>query len=163
MPREYPVYAVTAVGAVLISDKRILLVKRGSEPGKGLWSIPGGAIEAGENIYEAARRELYEETGISAEPVGVIGIINLVIRDRTSKPIYHYVILDILFDENTMQGTLRPGGDAVDVAFIPINMAIDSKDVSKPTRVLLSMLAKEKEIVIARLSTMNVYEISVTT
>lgn len=159
MSREYPIYAITAVGAILISNGKILLIKRGSEPGKGLWSIPGGAIEAGENIYEAAQRELYEETGINAKPVGVIGIVNLVIKDKTSKPMYHYVILDILFDERTMEGVPRPGGDAVDVAFVPLNKAINSTDVSKTTRILLSVLNKR----VVNLNIVDIYEISVTT
>lgn len=142
MSREYPMYAITAVGAILISGGKVLLVKRGSDPGKGLWSIPGGAIEAGERVYEAAQRELYEETGISAKPVGVVGIVNLVIKDRESRPVYHYVILDVLFDEKTAEGSLRPGGDAIDVAFIPLDEAINSVKVSKTTKVLLSILTK---------------------
>lgn len=155
MSREYPVYAITAVGAILIPNGKILLVRRGSEPGKGLWSIPGGAIEAGENIYEAAQRELYEETGVSAKPIGVVGVVNLVIKDKALKTIYHYVILGILFDEKTMEGVLRPGGDAVDVAFVPLNEAINSVAVSKTTKVLLSTLTREK----AKLNTVNIYEI----
>lgn len=158
MSREYPVYAITAVGAILISNGEILLVKRGSEPGKGLWSIPGGAIEAGESIYGAAQRELYEETGISAKPIGIIGIVNLVIKDKASKPIYHYAIIDVLFDEKTMEGVPRPGGDAIDVAFVPLSKAINSIEVSKTTKALLSMLIKRG----TGLNMIDVCEISIT-
>jgi len=114
MSREYPQHVITAVGAILVSDGRILLIKRGSQPGKGLWSIPGGAMEVGESIFDAARRELYEETGIDAKPLGVISVVNLIVRDKEFKPKYHYVILGVLFDEESVLGSLKPGGDEIE-------------------------------------------------
>uniref|UniRef100_A0A7C2V9T7 NUDIX domain-containing protein n=1 Tax=Ignisphaera aggregans TaxID=334771 RepID=A0A7C2V9T7_9CREN len=144
MSRTYPAYAIAAVGAIVISEGRILLVKRNAEPGRGLWSIPGGAIEPGESIYEAARRELVEETGVDALPLGIIGIVNVVVKDSSNRTRYHYVILDVLFDEKSIRGVLRPGGDALDVAFIPIEQAVDNASVSRTTRALLRKIVHSK-------------------
>ncbi len=140
--REYPKYALVAVGAVLIKDNNILLVKRGYPPGKGKWSIPGGVIEAGEDIYSAAVRELNEEAGINAEPLGVIWIYNNIVRDESGKVQYHYVILDILFDSNSMKGVLRAGGDAVDIAWVPIDEAMSRSDVSSTVKKLIERIKR---------------------
>lgn len=140
MSREYPQHVITAVGAILVFDGRILLVKRGSEPGKGLWSIPGGAMEVGESIFDAARRELREETGIDAKPLGVISVVNLIVRDKEFKPKYHYVILGVLFDEESVSGSLKPGGDALDISFIPLEQALNENNVSKTTKALVAKL-----------------------
>lgn len=140
--REYPKYAITAVGAVVLKDNSILLVKRGYPPGKGKWSIPGGVVEAGEDIYEAALRELHEETGITAKPLGIIWVVNNVVRDDVGAVQYHYVILDILFDSTTVNGVLRPGGDAVDVAWIPLNEVNRRDDVSRTVKKLVERIEK---------------------
>ncbi|MEM1644410.1 MAG: NUDIX hydrolase [Ignisphaera sp.] len=142
MSREYPKYVITAVGAILIHNGRILLIKRGSEPGRGLWSIPGGAIEVGESVFNAARRELREETGIDAKPLGIIDVVNLIVRDRDSKPKYHYVILGILFDERTISGSPRPGGDAIDISFLPLEHVLKEDNVSKTTKALVTKLLR---------------------
>jgi len=156
--RVNPLYAITAVGAVVLHNNKVLLVKRGSSPGKGLWSIPGGVVEAGENIYEAARRELNEETGIDAKPLGVLLIVNNIVRNNTSRIAYHYLILDILFDEKSIKGSPRPGGDAVDVAFIPIDEVINRYDVTKSTKYLINVLTKGNS---NKLELLQVYELDV--
>lgn len=140
--REYPRYAITAVGAVVIKDNSILLIKRGHPPGKGKWSIPGGVVEAGEDIYEAALRELHEETGITAKPLGIVWVINNVVRDENGAVQYHYVILDILFDSTTINGTLKPGGDAVDVAWIPLNEVSKRDDISRTVKRLVEHIER---------------------
>ncbi|MEM1541645.1 MAG: NUDIX hydrolase [Ignisphaera sp.] len=156
--RVRPLYAITAVGAVVLRNNNVLIVKRGFNPGKGLWSIPGGVVEAGENIYEAARRELNEETGIDAKPLGVLLIINNIVRDSTSRIVYHYLILDVLFDEKSVKGSPRPGGDAIDVAFIPIDEVVKRSDVTRSTKYLVNLLAKENG---NRLQLLDVYELDV--
>lgn len=138
--REYPKYAITAVGAVVLRNNNILLVKRGYPPAKGKWSIPGGVIEAGEDIYEAAMRELNEETGLNAKPLGIIWIYNNIVRDDDGRIHYHYVILDVLFDPLTIDGVLRPGGDAVDVAWVPFNEVINRDDISSTVKKLVSRI-----------------------
>ncbi|NPA97505.1 MAG: NUDIX domain-containing protein [Crenarchaeota archaeon] len=141
MSTEYPPYAIAAVGAVLLKEGRVLLVKRGYPPGKGLWAIPGGVIEAGEGIYEAAARELEEETGLRARPLGVVWVANVVDRDERGKPRFHYVVIDVLFDPSTIEGEPRPGGDAVDVAWVPIGEAMARDDVTRTTKALLEHLS----------------------
>ncbi len=140
--REYPKYALVAVGAVLIKDGKILLVKRGYPPGKDKWSIPGGVVEAGEDIYSAAVRELKEETGIEANPLGVVWVCNNVVLDDVGRVRFHYVILDILFDPTTVNGDLRAGGDAVDVSWVPTDLAMNKEDVSKTVKNLIERINK---------------------
>jgi len=124
----------------VLRDSSILLVKRGYPPAKGKWSIPGGVIEAGEDIYEAAMRELNEETGLNARPLGIIWIYNNIVRDDDGRIHYHYVILDVLFDSQSIEGTLRPGGDAVDVAWVPFNEVIIRNDISSTVKKLVSKI-----------------------
>ncbi|MEM3743987.1 MAG: NUDIX hydrolase, partial [Candidatus Methanomethyliaceae archaeon] len=107
--REYPERPLVGVGVILIRDRQILLVKRGHEPNKGLWSIPGGLIKLGETAEEAAIREVKEETGLEVSIGAVAGIFNVIIKDGDSKIKYHYVIIDY-FGE-VVGGTLQPGTD----------------------------------------------------
>uniref|UniRef100_A0A7C5XM66 NUDIX domain-containing protein n=1 Tax=Ignisphaera aggregans TaxID=334771 RepID=A0A7C5XM66_9CREN len=144
MLREYPLYAIAAVGAVVILNGKIILVKRGYPPAKGMWSIPGGVIEAGEKIFDAAKRELYEETGIVAEPLGVVFVLNNIVRDEHKDVRYHYVILDVLFDSRSIEGIPRPGGDAIDVSWTPLEEALKRNDVTKATKRLINELIKNR-------------------
>ncbi len=139
MSTEYPSYPIAAVGAVLVRNGSILLIQRGYPPGKGLWAVPGGVIEVGESIEEAAVRELEEETGIRAKPVGIVWVANVVVREG-GRVRYHYVIIDVAFDPRTVEGTLRPGGDAVDVAWMRMGEVVERSDVSETTRKLVSYL-----------------------
>jgi len=135
--REYPAHAIAAVGAVLIKNGMILLVKRGFPPAVGMWSTPGGVIEPGEGIAEAALRELEEETGLRAEPLGVVHVLNNIVFDKEKKVKYHYLILDILFNPSTVEGTPRPGGDAISVEWMDVSRALERDDVTKTTKKLL--------------------------
>ncbi|MGC9181677.1 NUDIX hydrolase [Thermogladius sp.] len=139
MPREYPEYAIASVGAVVVKDGKILLVERGYPPGVGLWAVPGGAIEAGESILEAAVRELEEETGVTGRPVGVVWVSESIVRDD-GRVKYHYVIVDVLFDPETLSGELRPGGDARRVEWFDLREAAASSLVTRSTRRLAEVL-----------------------
>jgi ADP-ribose pyrophosphatase YjhB (NUDIX family) len=141
--RLYPKYALAAVGAVLIDNKnRILLVERAYPPGAGKWSIPGGVIEPGERISEAARRELREETGLEAEPLGILWILNNIVYDESGRVKYHYVIVDILFDSNTVRGKPQPGGDAKAVSWFTLKEALDTPSVSRTVKKLILRIEK---------------------
>lgn len=109
---------VLGVGALVIRDKddylEILLVKRRYNPFKGMWSIPGGHVEPGEPILEAARRELTEETGIDAEPIGIIHVHELVTEGHNG--LTHYVLIDVLMKYRG--GEPRAGSDALDAKFV---------------------------------------------
>ncbi len=142
MGRVYPEYSIAAVGAVLISNSRILLVERAYPPGAGKWSIPGGVIEPGERLGEAAKRELREETGLEAEPLGVLWVLNNIVRDESGRVKYHYVIVDVLFDSNSLRGELKPGGDARAVSWFTLEEAMNSPRVSRTVKRLLWRIKK---------------------
>lgn len=137
--REFPKYAIASVGAVLLREGKMLLVKRGFPPGKGKWSVPGGVIEAGEEVLEAARRELLEETNLRADPLGVLALSQVVVREGDSVK-YHYVIIDVLFDWRSIQGEERPGGDAIEVSWIPLSDIESMPDVTSTTKRLASLM-----------------------
>jgi ADP-ribose pyrophosphatase YjhB (NUDIX family) len=137
LERLYPKYGIAAVGAVVIFNNKILLVERAYPPGVGMWSIPGGVIEAGERISEAAKRELREETGLEAEPLGILWVLNNIVRDEIGRVKYHYVIVDVFFDPKTLKGELRPGGDVTGVSWFTIEEAKNSPRVSKTVKRLL--------------------------
>lgn len=138
--RTYPTHAIAAVGAVVLRGDKILLVRRGYPPARGLWSIPGGVIEAGEKIFEAARRELLEETSVDAEPVGVICVFNNVVRDSSGRVLYHYLILDVLFDEKSIRGEPRAGGDASEAAWFDLERVLEREDITRTTRALVKRI-----------------------
>lgn len=83
------------VGAIVIREGKILLVKRGVPPGKGLWAIPGGMIELGETIQQAAEREILEETGIRIQAREPVYTFDLIDRDTEGRIRYHYVVVDV--------------------------------------------------------------------
>ncbi|NPA95332.1 MAG: NUDIX hydrolase [Thermodesulfobacteria bacterium] len=91
---EYPTFPIPAVGVAVVSDKgRILMIKRGKPPAEGMWSVPGGTIELGETVMEAARREVLEETSLDCSPYAVYDAIDAIYRDEDQKIRFHYVIL----------------------------------------------------------------------
>ena len=97
MKREYPTHPIVAVAGVAINPKdQLLLVRRGKDPGKGTWGIPGGVVELGESLEDAVRRELMEETGVTVDPLDRITILDRVYRDEEGRVRYHYIIVEYL-------------------------------------------------------------------
>jgi 8-oxo-dGTP diphosphatase len=92
-PRAYPTRPFLAVSAVIIRGGRILLVRRAREPGRGLFSLPGGVVEAGETLAEAVSREVHEETGLTVAPVRLAGHREAIVRDAAGRVERHFVIL----------------------------------------------------------------------
>ena len=96
MQREYPPAPLVGVGAVVVDDAgRVLLVRRGQEPAKGRWSLPGGLLELGEGLTDGVRREVLEETGLEVEAAELIELLDRIHREET-RVRYHYVIADFL-------------------------------------------------------------------
>jgi len=142
LERTYPKYAIAAVGAVVVRENKILLVKRGYAPGKGKWSIPGGVVEAGEGIKDAAKRELEEETGLIGEPIGILWVLNNIVVDQSRRVKYHYVIINVLIDHETIRGFCRPGGDALDVSWFNLSDIPDHPEVSRTVKILVNRINK---------------------
>jgi 8-oxo-dGTP diphosphatase len=112
MTREYPDRPLIGVGAIVIEGDRVVLVKRGHPPLEGQWSIPGGVLEVGETLREAAVREALEETGLTVEPGELLGVFDRVLRDDAGRTKYHYVLIDFLC--RRLAGEPHAAGDALE-------------------------------------------------
>ena len=112
MRREYPDAPIAGIGAIVIDEGRVLLIKRGRPPLLGEWSIPGGAMELGETVREAVVREVLEETGLVVEAVELLGVFDRVVKDDEEKLLYHYVLIDFLC--RRVSGNPQASGDADD-------------------------------------------------
>ena len=123
-----------SVGAVVIRDRKILLVKRNKAPNKGQWAIPGGSIKLGETLQEAAEREIREETGLMVKAKEPVYTFDFIERDQKGQIRFHYVIVDLMAD--LVGGELRPSDDAVDAAwFSPED--VEHAGVTETTREFL--------------------------
>ncbi len=112
MKREYPDQPLVGVGAIIIEAGRVVLVKRGHPPLAGEWSVPGGVLEVGETLRDAAVREAFEETGLEVEPADLLGVFDRVLRDQAGRTQYHYVLIDFLC--RRIAGEPRGAGDAAE-------------------------------------------------
>jgi 8-oxo-dGTP diphosphatase len=133
MKREYPESPLVGVGAVIVKDSRVLLIRRGTAPLLGEWSLPGGVLECGESLCEAVIREAFEETGLTIETTDMLGVYERVIRGDEGRVRYHYVLIDFLC--RPLGGNLAAGTDAADVRWFTrdelpaLNLAYDANDV----------------------------------
>jgi len=115
--REYPDAPIIGVGAVVIDGGKVLLVRRGQEPLKGEWSLPGGALELGETLQQGVVREVLEETGLTVVPDGIVEVLDRITQDELSGRIrYHYVLVDFLC--HVAGGILRSGSDAEEARWV---------------------------------------------
>ncbi len=132
---------VVGVGALVARRRNgaieVLLVKRRYPPFAGYWSFPGGHIEPGEPVLEAAKRELLEETGIEAEPIGVVHIHELVSGGPNGG--IHYVILDVLM--RYRGGEPRAGSDADEAEFVRLDRVWE-KRLTPGIRALIPLVPK---------------------
>ena len=113
MQREFPEVPLVGVGAIIIEGDRVVLVKRAHPPLQAEWSIPGGVLEVGELVREAAIREAREETGLTVEPGELLGVYDRVLRNSEKRVQYHYVLIDFLC--RRVAGELAAASDAADV------------------------------------------------
>jgi 8-oxo-dGTP diphosphatase len=135
MKREFPEIPLVGIGAIIIEGDRIVLVKRAHPPIQGHWSIPGGVLEIGEMVREAAIREAREETGLIVEPGELLGVYDRILRDPENRVQYHYVLVDFLC--RPIGGELLAASDAAEVRWFTreelptLNLAEDTLDVIK--------------------------------
>jgi ADP-ribose pyrophosphatase YjhB (NUDIX family) len=115
MKREFPDHPIVGVGGVVVDRGRVLLIRRGREPLKGAWSIPGGLLEQGEELAAGVRRELKEETGLDVKPLEVLAVFDRVFREGP-RVRYHYVIVD--YACRLKGGRLRPASDVLDARWV---------------------------------------------
>jgi 8-oxo-dGTP diphosphatase len=114
--RRYPRWPLVGVGALIFERGRILMARRGKEPLKGWWTLPGGALETGELLDSAVRREVLEETGLVVKPVQVFEIFERIMPDAEGRTEYHYVLID--HECRVTGGELQAGDDVAEVAWM---------------------------------------------
>jgi len=119
LKKEYPKQPIVGVGAIIIHDGKMLIVKRGSDPGKGKWSVPGGLVELGETVKEAVEREVLEECNLKVEASHLIDIVDNIIRDKNGRIKYHFIILD--FFAKLRGGKLKPNSEVIEAKWVPID------------------------------------------
>ncbi len=137
MPRKYPEYPIVGVAGVAIKERKILLIKRLGEPGKNLWSLPGGVVELGERITDALKREIKEETGLDCDVGDLVNIAEVIIRDTEGRVMYHYIILDYLI--NVSSEEVKPSSDVSDAGWFSYEEAKRLK-LTPPTANLIEKL-----------------------
>lgn len=119
-----------AVGVVCLKEDEVLLIRRGTPPRLGEWSLPGGRLEPGERLAAAALRELREETGVEAELIGLIDVVDGVFPEAGR----HYVLID--YAARWTGGEVVAGDDAAEVAFMPFEEALRRVDWSETRRII---------------------------
>ena len=136
--REYPENPQVAVGAIVIKDGRVLLVKRSQPPSEGLWAIPGGRGELGETLQQAAEREIVEETGLTIRAGDPVYTFDVIERDDAGRIRFHYVIVDLMADY--ISGELNASDDASEARWVTPE-ELDGLSVSESTKEVLKDVA----------------------
>src|ERR1700730_12598857 len=147
--REYPQRPMVGVGGVIIVQGRALLIRRGSEPLLGEWSIPGGMLELGETLEEGVARELLEETGLTVRVIELIEVFDRIYVESTAganegkkRPRFHDVIVDYLCER--LSGEAVAGSDVTDVAFASEEELGEYNLTETATRILKKAFAMER-------------------
>jgi len=117
--RLYPDQPVVGIGAVIVHQSKIALIKRGNEPSRGKWAIPGGLVELGESLEAAVIRETKEEVCLDVETPCLIDVVDNVDLDEKGKVKYHYVIIDYLV--HVKGGAIKAASDAVELRWVPFD------------------------------------------
>ena len=148
--REYPDRPLVGVGGVVVEDGRALLIRRGSEPLLGEWSIPGGSLELCETLEQGVARELLEETGLEVRVIELIEVFDRIyletVVDQSIErkgPRFHYVIVDYLCER--VAGTAVAGSDVTDVAYAREDELGKFGLTETATRILKKAFAMERK------------------
>jgi 8-oxo-dGTP diphosphatase len=115
LQRDYPDRPLVGLGAVIVRERKVVLVRRGSEPLRGEWSLPGGMLELGETLRQGVAREVLEETGLRVRVEQVLDVFDSIVPDAAGRTQFHYVLIDFLCVP--LDGDLRAGSDVSQVAW----------------------------------------------
>ena len=118
MKREYPDSPIAGVAGLVFHEGKVLLVRRGNEPSKGRWGIPGGLVELGERVEDAVIREVAEETSIQVKPVKLVEVFNSIRRDDDGNVKYHYVLVELLCEY--INGEIEASTDVSDAGWFSL-------------------------------------------
>jgi len=129
--REYPTRPLVGTGALIVQDGKLLLVRRGAQPGKGKWSIPGGLVELGENVQDAMMREVKEEVGFDVEAVKLTDVVDTVTLDRNGRVQYHFVVVNFL--ARVVGGELKTATDILEARWAPVG-EVENYDLTQSFR-----------------------------
>ena len=140
MKREYPEFPILGVGAIVFRGDKVVLIKRGKEPGYGTWSIPGGAVNLGEPIKEAVKREVNEETNLNVDVLDIVEVVDPIIRDEENQILYHFVLVDFLCRYKS--GSLKADSDVLDARAVAMS---ELKDYDLP-EITLEVIEKAADL-----------------
>jgi len=118
MSREYPSRPLVGTGALILRDGKLLLVKRGAQPGFGKWSVPGGLVELGESVRDAMVREVKEEVGFDVEVVKLTDVVDTITLDGNGRVQYHFVVVNFL--AHIVSGELKTATDILEARWVPV-------------------------------------------
>jgi 8-oxo-dGTP diphosphatase len=141
MHREYPEAPIVAVGVVVKRGREVLLVRRLNEPSQGRWSLPGGVVELGETVQEAARREVWEECGLQVEPGEVLAVVDNIVRDEAGRIRFHYILIDLLAEY--LGGELTVASDISDACWVS-EEDLGALDVTEKARELVRKVLSQR-------------------
>jgi ADP-ribose pyrophosphatase YjhB (NUDIX family) len=140
--REYPVRPIVAVGVAVRRDDRVLVVQRAREPSRGAWTVPGGVVDLGETMTQAAAREVGEECGIAVEVGPIVGAIDNIVRDEDGAVRYHFAIVD--YAARYLDGELALNDELTDAAWVT-PAQFDTYHISPRVRPILLAALRQGE------------------
>jgi ADP-ribose pyrophosphatase YjhB (NUDIX family) len=147
--RRYPDRPIVAVLAVVLRGDEALIVQRAQQPNAGRWGFPGGVLELGETVAEGAMRELYEETGITATPAGILDVHDAITRDGEGRVQFHYLLIAVRGVWESGEG--EPADDAAACAWVTRDDIMAGKYPTFPTLLpLLDRALKAEALPVAR-------------
>ncbi len=136
MPRSYPDRPYVGIGIVVFRGDELLVVRRGKKPARPGWSIPGGAQEIGETVHEAGLRELKEETGLEAEIIGLVDVVDGITRDDDDRVEYHYTLVELAAEWRA--GEAVAADDVAAVRWVRLD-ALDEVEMWHETRRIIRL------------------------
>ncbi len=144
MGREFPIHPIVGVGAIITKKDEVLLIKRGTPPSIGNWSIPGGGVELGEPLEDACHREVREETGLKIKIIQQCAVLDRIIKDSINRVQFHYVLIDYLC--TPVGGDLQAGTDATELQWHSIHSLGSINNMTEKTgEIIYKSIMKYRE------------------